>query len=88
LRKLLVTILLLISAGGSCAFARDTAGGLQQFRHTVWTMEDGAPANVQALAQSQDGYLWHGATTGAYRSTVWALSTFRNLKRRSHSQNL
>jgi hypothetical protein len=35
LRKLLVTILLLISAVGSCAFARDTAGGLQQFKLTV-----------------------------------------------------
>src|SRR5215204_4705335 len=35
--------------------------------HTAWTIRDGAPSGVTALAQSADGVLWIGATTGLYR---------------------
>jgi signal transduction histidine kinase/ligand-binding sensor domain-containing protein len=35
--------------------------------HTVWTIRDGAPSGVQAMAQSVDGALWVGALTGLYR---------------------
>jgi signal transduction histidine kinase/ligand-binding sensor domain-containing protein len=40
---------------------------LTQLRHRTWTVSDGAPQNVTALAQSKDGFLWLGATTGLYR---------------------
>ena len=35
--------------------------------HTVWTIRDGAPSSVYALAQSADGMLWIGSTTGLYQ---------------------
>jgi ligand-binding sensor domain-containing protein len=35
--------------------------------HAVWTTRDGAPAGVTTLAQSVDGVLWIGTTTGLYR---------------------
>jgi signal transduction histidine kinase/ligand-binding sensor domain-containing protein len=38
-----------------------------QLDHTVWTSRDGAPAAVNALAQSADGVLWVGTTTGLYQ---------------------
>lgn len=38
-----------------------------QYHHTAWSMEDGAPADIWALAQGKDGYLWLGTGTGLYR---------------------
>jgi hypothetical protein len=40
---------------------------ISQFRHTVWSPKDGAPADVWAIAQTRDGWLWFGGTTGLYR---------------------
>ena len=38
-----------------------------QFHHTAWSAQDGAPADIWALAQGHDGYLWLGTGTGLYR---------------------
>lgn len=35
--------------------------------HTSWTAKDGAPPYIRALAQTPDGWLWIGASTGLYR---------------------
>src|SRR5215470_12743480 len=35
--------------------------------HTAWTFKDGAPAEIHALAQPTDGFLWLGAATGLFR---------------------
>jgi signal transduction histidine kinase/ligand-binding sensor domain-containing protein len=40
---------------------------LAQFNHKAWTTADGAPADVWAMAQTPDGWLWLGAPTGLYR---------------------
>lgn len=40
---------------------------LAQFNHKAWTTADGAPADVWAMAQTPDGWLWFGAPTGLYR---------------------
>jgi Two component regulator propeller. len=40
---------------------------IEQFYHTAWTVREGAPGQVTALAQSADGYLWLGTQTGLYR---------------------
>ena len=53
------------STGG--ANAQGSARTLQQLYHTEWTLRDGAPADVAALAQTADGFLWLGTTTGLYR---------------------
>lgn len=49
------------------ALAADQARRLSELKHRAWTVEDGAPAGVRALAQTRDGYLWIGTTTGLYR---------------------
>lgn len=38
-----------------------------ELRHARWTLRDGAPANVRAIAQGRDGFLWLGTATGLYR---------------------
>ncbi len=40
---------------------------ISQFHHAVWSQKDGAPADVWAIAQTRDGWLWFGGTTGLYR---------------------
>lgn len=37
------------------------------YNHTAWTVRDGAPADIWALAQAADGYLWLGTGSGLYR---------------------
>lgn len=40
---------------------------LSGFEHTSWTQRNGAPDDVQVIAQTMDGYLWLGAISGLYR---------------------
>jgi len=49
------------------AFALDPQTAITQFVHTSFTEKDGAPNNIRALAQTQDGYLWIGTTAGLFR---------------------
>jgi signal transduction histidine kinase/ligand-binding sensor domain-containing protein len=44
-----------------------SSGLLNDFFHTAWTEENGAPANIWSFAQTTDGYLWMGTTNGLYR---------------------
>ncbi|WP_115527816.1 sensor histidine kinase [Xanthomonas arboricola] len=49
------------------ALALDRERSLAQLHHTSWTARDGAPSQVYALAQTSDGYLWIGGSTGLFR---------------------
>jgi signal transduction histidine kinase/ligand-binding sensor domain-containing protein len=62
---LLVSMALL--AGGSPALAIDPTEALTELHHTQWTVREGAPAQIGALAQGSDGFLWVGAASGLYR---------------------
>ena len=49
------------------AVALDPQRSVTQFHHTAWTVNEGAPGQVTALAQTPDGYLWLGTEIGLYR---------------------
>lgn len=49
------------------AQALNPALSIAQYKHTRWTIDEGAPAVIAALAQGLDGYLWIGARDGLYR---------------------
>ena len=51
----------------SFVFALDRDRTLTQFHHTAWTAKDGAPSQISALAQTEDGYLWIGSARGLYK---------------------
>ncbi len=53
---------------------------LDELYHTSWTVKDGAPSEIFAIAQTTDGYLWLGSTTGLVRFDG---IHFENLSRRS-----
>jgi PAS domain S-box-containing protein len=40
---------------------------LADLYHTAWTFKNGAPAEIHALAQTRDGFLWLGSASGLFR---------------------
>lgn len=44
-----------------------SAASASEFRRKSWTTEQGAPADIWALAQGRDGWLWLGTGNGLYR---------------------
>ena len=62
---LLFAALTVFAAG--TAHAVDGRAPIQRYKHTSWSVDDGAPVGIQALAQSSDGFLWIGAPGGVYR---------------------
>jgi signal transduction histidine kinase/ligand-binding sensor domain-containing protein len=48
------------------AFALDPQKAVTQFVHTAWTEKNGAPADIFAITQTNDGYLWLGTQTGLF----------------------
>jgi signal transduction histidine kinase/ligand-binding sensor domain-containing protein len=51
----------------SAASAQEPALTFSQLYHTAWTIRDGAPASIEALAQTADGFLWLGSGSGLFR---------------------
>jgi signal transduction histidine kinase len=49
------------------ASALDPNKAISQFTHTSWSVKDGIPGPVVAIAQTPDGYLWFGTHAGLYR---------------------
>ena len=70
-RPTVLPLMLALLALMQIAVPASDASGIRpitQLLHTQWTAEDGAPANITALAQTLDGYLWLGTwSRGLYR---------------------
>ncbi len=49
------------------AFSLDRDRSINQFYYTFWNEKDGAPSQITALAQTEDGYLWIGSEQGLFR---------------------
>ena len=65
-----IAVWLLLACGLAAhrtAVAQPADPTLPQLHHTAWTLRDGAPSDVLALAQTVDGYLWLGTSAGVYR---------------------
>ena len=67
--RLAINVVLLagICLLGCPAAALDPAQSIAQYKHMKWTVDDGSPAVIIALAQDRGGYLWIGAQDGLYR---------------------
>ena len=50
-----------------CVVAQTEPHTNQQVGHDFWGFKENAPQGTQALAQTSDGILWLGSTTGLYR---------------------
>ncbi len=65
IRYLALVCAALIAAGP--ARALDPARSIAQYKHTRWTIDEGAPVPIKALAPGKDGYLWVSGKQGLYR---------------------
>ena len=54
-----------LSCLSTCALDRDRS--IVQFHRTIWSVNEGAPSDISALAQTEDGYLWIGSPRGLFR---------------------
>src|ERR1700722_12965626 len=62
------TCLAMVLAGcASVGNALDRDITLTQLDHRAWSTREGAPAEVGAFAQTDDGLLWLGSPTGLFR---------------------
>jgi signal transduction histidine kinase/ligand-binding sensor domain-containing protein len=61
----LVLVLVMIALPCRSLFCQTSAK--LQVGHDTWTFKDGAPTNVEALAQTSDGCLWLGTAGGLFR---------------------
>jgi signal transduction histidine kinase len=52
---------------GFVSCVRAQSQRISQMVHTIWTGRDGAPENINTLAQTTDGMLWLGARDGLYQ---------------------
>ncbi|WP_458068297.1 ATP-binding protein [Rhodanobacter sp. BL-MT-08] len=71
LGQLLVIAILATGAPPGMVLATDVPSSAQtiksSYRHTAWTSREGAPNDIESIAQTRDGWLWLGAGTGLYR---------------------
>lgn len=57
-----------LMTGGSFLFASSATNAVVQYHSRSWQTDEGMPQNiVQAVAQSQDGYMWLGTPQGLAR---------------------
>ena len=61
----LLSLLLWLPA--AAAAAAEHARLLSDYSHQAWSAAQGAPAQVQAITQTRDGWLWLSTPTGLYR---------------------
>src|SRR6202035_4006966 len=59
---------LILLACCTCVFALSPELDVSQYAHTAWKSRDGFPkGQVNAIAQTPDGYLWLGTEFGLFR---------------------
>jgi signal transduction histidine kinase/ligand-binding sensor domain-containing protein len=63
----LLSIFCALLTGLCTSVSEAQARPLIQFQHTAWTLQDGAPVQVNSLAQTTDGFLWLGTPNGLFR---------------------
>ncbi len=59
--------ILLVAIYCTPLLALDPHRSINQFAHRSWGERDGAPSMLRAMAQTSDGYLWLGGTSGVVR---------------------
>jgi len=65
MKSTVLWIVALLLCGGSWSAEADLT--LQQLIHKGWTVADGAPDNIIAIAQTTDGTLWLASPSGLSR---------------------
>ena len=62
-----VVLSFMMLAAAPAARALDPAVPIAAYHHDIWTSREGAPREVDTMAQTADGWLWLGTVTGLHR---------------------
>jgi signal transduction histidine kinase/ligand-binding sensor domain-containing protein len=65
--RLSLLLLLACCLVSGAALALDSRIALADYRHDSWSSKDGAPGEVNCMAQTADGWIWLGTGSGLYR---------------------
>lgn len=65
--RLCCLALLMIVTSVSSSFGQSFRSTNSQVGHDFWGFKEGAPGDVDALAQTSDGFLWLGSPSGLFR---------------------
>jgi len=84
--RLLYFIFMFFSATGG--FPLDPNKAITQYMHDIWTSDQGLPVNtVEAIVQTNDGYIWIGTQEGLARFDGVRFTVFNNLNTREIKSN-
>lgn len=70
----------LITSAAAPAEAEEAKGlyqRIEEMHHTAWTGRDGLTGSPESMAQTTDGFLWVGTTSGLYRFDGVAFERYR-----------
>ncbi|MCU1348749.1 MAG: ATPase, partial [Acidobacteria bacterium] len=67
IRTAALALLASVALAARVTLAQEPMRSLSHLSHSAWTVTDGAPADIRALAQTTDGYLWLGTRLGLFR---------------------
>ena len=62
-----VTLALLFNGWCAPAQAEPASPTLAEMYHSAWAIRNGAPSGIEAIAQTEDGFLWLGTDSGLFR---------------------
>jgi hypothetical protein len=62
-----VAVFIVVACFCAPSFGQQTKSANSQVGHDFWGFKEGAPADVHALAQTRDGFLWLGGPAGLFR---------------------
>jgi ligand-binding sensor domain-containing protein len=72
-------LVILVLLGVRTALALDPQRHITELAHRVWDSKSGVPADIRALAQTTDGYLWVGSYHGLYRFDGMQFQPFQSV---------
>jgi hypothetical protein len=74
----LVVVMIVTCVSGSVLLAQTPPSATLHVGHDSWTFQNGAPEEVYALAQTDDGFLWLGSDSGLVRFDGLRFEPFRS----------
>jgi signal transduction histidine kinase/ligand-binding sensor domain-containing protein len=76
-RAVLISMVCALSTALSANPCAAQSRALMQFKHTAWTLQDGAPSQIKRMAQTSDGYIWLATASGLVRFDGVSFEAYR-----------
>ncbi len=82
MRKTIAFVTVVIVGSILCTVANsESLPVLHRFVHRMWQVDDGMPSDqINAIAETDDGYMWFGTGAGLARFDGYKFTVFNNEK--------